>query len=105
MANSKYKSFIQLLFYLSAELPKGQGIRPVVQYLANMVDYEDNVRTALEYLVELAKEVEVFEIDASGKRMIKAAMRNNLLDKDIQIAGFNILNSLIITGRVVWIEL
>ncbi|CAG2251306.1 STKLD1 [Mytilus edulis] len=81
------------------ELPKGQGIRPVVQYLANMVDYEDNVRSALEYLVELAKEVEVFEIDASGKRMIKAAMRNNLLDKDIQIAGFNILNSLIITAQ------
>lgn len=85
----------------AAEVPKDQGVRKVVQYLANMVDYEDCVRSALEYLVELAREMEVFEIDASGKRMIKAAMRNNLLDKDIQIAGFNILNSLIITGRIV----
>ena len=81
------------------ELPRDQGVRSVVQYLANMVDYEDCVRSALEYLVELAKEVDVFEIDFSGKRMIKAAMRNNLLDKDIQIAGFNILNSLIVTAQ------
>lgn len=98
----KVQMYNLVVFIFAVELPRDQGVRTVVQYLANMVDYEDCVRSALEYLVELAKEVDVFEIDFSGKRMIKAAMRNNLLDKDIQIAGFNILNSLIVTGRTMY---
>ncbi|KAK3087169.1 hypothetical protein FSP39_002522 [Pinctada imbricata] len=83
-----------------ATLPKEGNILKVLEYLANMVDYEDSVKEAMEYLVSLSKEEEeVFTLDASSKRLVKAAMRNNLQSLEIQIAGCNIFNSLIISAE------
>jgi hypothetical protein len=36
-------------------VPKGQGVLKVLEYLANMVDYDECVKEALEYLLELSK--------------------------------------------------
>ncbi|KAJ8300816.1 hypothetical protein KUTeg_022335 [Tegillarca granosa] len=79
-------------------VPRDQGILPVIEYLAKMVDFEDCARQALEYLVELAKQEDTSEIDARAKRLIKFAMRNNLEDKDIQIFGCSVFSNLIITA-------
>ena len=79
-------------------MPKEGNILRVLEYLANMVDYEDCVRDALEYIVSLAKDNENFALDTSSKRLVKAAMRNNLQVQEIQIAGCNIFNNLVISG-------
>lgn len=80
-------------------VPKEGNVLKVMEYIATMVDFEECVAEALEYLVELSKQDDNFSLDINGKRMIKAAMRNNLPIKEIQIAGCNLFNCLIISGR------
>lgn len=80
-------------------VPKEGNVLKVMEYIATMVDFEECVAEALEYLVELSKQDDNFNLDINGKRMIKAAMRNNLPIKEIQIAGCNLFNCLIISGR------
>ncbi|XP_048777734.2 serine/threonine kinase-like domain-containing protein STKLD1 isoform X2 [Ostrea edulis] len=79
-------------------VPKDGNVLKVMEYIATMVDFEDCVAEALEYLVDLSKQDENFQLDINGKRMIKAAMRNNLPVKEIQTAGCNLLNTLVISA-------
>ncbi|XP_034302709.2 serine/threonine kinase-like domain-containing protein STKLD1 isoform X1 [Magallana gigas] len=80
-------------------VPKEGNVLKVMEYIATMVDFEECVAEALEYLVELSKQDDNFNLDINGKRMIKAAMRNNLPIKEIQIAGCNLFNCLIISAN------
>ncbi|XP_052222133.1 serine/threonine kinase-like domain-containing protein STKLD1 isoform X1 [Dreissena polymorpha] len=77
-------------------VPRGQGIFKVLEYIASLVDYEGCVRGALEYLLELAKSEDGLSLDPRGKKLIAMAMKNNMVDRDIQIHGCNVLNSLVI---------
>lgn len=90
-------SLVSILFL--GPVPKEGNVLKVMEYIATMVDFEECVAEALEYLVELSKQDDNFNLDINGKRMIKAAMRNNLPIKEIQIAGCNLFNCLIISGR------
>ena len=89
-----------IIIISTGPVPKEGNVLKVMEYIATMVDFEDCVAEALEYLVELSKQDENFQLDINGKRMIKAAMRNNLPIKEIQIAGCNLFNTLVISGQL-----
>lgn len=50
-------------------VPRDQGVMKVLEYLANMVDYENCVRDALSYLLEVAKSEEGLLLDARYSSM------------------------------------
>ncbi|XP_060595198.1 serine/threonine kinase-like domain-containing protein STKLD1 isoform X3 [Ruditapes philippinarum] len=81
-------------------VPKGQGVLKVLEYLANMVDYDECVKEALEYLLELSKSEGGLNLDPRGKKLVAMAMKNNMTDAEIQISGCNVLNSLVMCAEV-----
>ncbi|XP_060069798.1 serine/threonine kinase-like domain-containing protein STKLD1 [Ylistrum balloti] len=79
-------------------VPKDGGLIRILEHLATYIDYEEQVLESLTLILEMCKESETFQIDASGKRLISVAMRNNLQNENIQITGCSIFNRLLVTG-------
>ncbi|XP_033732002.1 serine/threonine kinase-like domain-containing protein STKLD1 isoform X2 [Pecten maximus] len=79
-------------------VPKDGGLIRILEHLANCIDYEEQVLESLSLILEMCKESETFQIDASGKRLISVAMRNHLQNENIQITGCSIFNRLLVTG-------
>ncbi|XP_071097519.1 serine/threonine kinase-like domain-containing protein STKLD1 [Haliotis cracherodii] len=78
---------------LTSESP---GILVVLEHIANMIDNEDCVKDGMEHLVELTKQEGVL-LEENSKRLIAAAMKNNINNKTIQIAGCNVFNNVIVS--------
>ncbi|KAL4218629.1 JUN phosphorylation [Mactra antiquata] len=79
--------------------PRNQGVMKVLEYLANMVDYESCVREALSYLMELSRSDDGLNLDPRGKKLVAMAMKNNMTDSQVQISGCNVLNSLVMSAE------
>ncbi|XP_053380430.1 serine/threonine kinase-like domain-containing protein STKLD1 isoform X2 [Mercenaria mercenaria] len=80
-------------------VPRGHGVLKVLEYLANMVDYDSCVQEALAYLLELSKSEGGLNLDPRGKKLVGMAMKNNMTDSEIQIHGCNVLNSLVMCAE------
>ncbi|CAH1787300.1 unnamed protein product [Owenia fusiformis] len=79
-------------------VPKGNGTDAVIKYLQENGPNEVSVQSALEYLVEITKE-EGTVISKDGKKTITKAMRDHIKCVEVQIAGCNIINNLIVTAE------
>lgn len=84
---------------LLGPVPRDQGVLRVLEYLANNIDFETCVSEALDYLLELSKTEQGLYLDPRGKKLVAMAMKNNMTDKNVQITGCNVLNSLVIAGE------
>lgn len=78
-------------------MPRNRGVDPVIDYLGSNLGNEECVRNALEHLAELTKD-DAPEVDSMSKKIILRAMNDYISETDIQIAGCNILNNLMVTG-------
>ena len=87
-----------MCLFVLGPVPRDQGVLRVLEYVANYIDFESCVSQALDYLLELSKTEEGLHLDPKGKKLIAMAMKNNMTDKNIQITGCNVLNSLVIAG-------
>ncbi|XP_021369620.1 serine/threonine kinase-like domain-containing protein STKLD1 isoform X2 [Mizuhopecten yessoensis] len=79
-------------------VPKEGGLIKVLEHLATNIDFEEQVLESLSTILEMCKESETLQVDATGKRLISVAMRNNLPQENIQITGCSIFNRLLVTG-------
>lgn len=79
-------------------IPKDGGLIRILEHLAHYIDYEEQVLESLCLILDMCKESETFQVDASGKRLISIAMRNHLQNEQIQITGCSIFNRLLVTG-------
>ncbi|XP_067662721.1 serine/threonine kinase-like domain-containing protein STKLD1 [Haliotis asinina] len=80
---------------LTSESP---GILVVLEHIAKMIDNEDCVKDGMEHLVELTKQDGVL-LEDNSKRLVAAAMKNNINNKTIQIAGCNVFNNVIVSAQ------
>lgn len=87
------------MFVLLEQIPKDQGVLTVLEYMANMVDFESAVQQCLEYFLELAKEEGGIDLNASGKRLVAVAMKNNSMDTNIQVLGCKLYNHLVVGSK------
>lgn len=91
-------------YVLTEPVPKNRGITAVVDYLLDNLVNEGCVKQAMQELVELTKEEEV-SIDVNAKRIIAKAMKDYIVEWDIQMWGCQIFNNLVITGTVSHVKL
>lgn len=92
---------ITVYLFIPGPVPRDQGVLKVLEYLANHIDFESCVSQALEYLLELSKTEEGLYLDPKGKKLVAMAMKNNMTDVNVQVAGCYVLNSLVIAGLYV----
>jgi hypothetical protein len=82
----------------SGTVPTDQGVVPVLAYIRAECESENAMKDAMAYFAGLTKE-EGTVVDEEGKNLIAQTMRDNIACVEIQVAGCNILNNLIVTGR------
>ncbi|XP_066293855.1 serine/threonine kinase-like domain-containing protein STKLD1 isoform X2 [Branchiostoma lanceolatum] len=79
-------------------VPKGKGIKAVIEYLKDQEQLEESVKEALVYLGELTKEQDSV-VDEAGKKVIVSCMRTNMSNVDIQTEACNVLQNLVVTAE------
>ncbi|XP_064649533.1 serine/threonine kinase-like domain-containing protein STKLD1 isoform X3 [Lineus longissimus] len=77
-------------------VPKEQGVTPVLAYIRSECESENALKDAMAYLAELTKEEDTV-VDDAGKKLVAQTMRENIACVEIQVAGCNILNNLIVS--------
>ena len=70
----------------------------VLEHLAGTIDFEECVKESLGRLLDLFKQKETIAMNNNSKRLIVLAMDSNMADPDIQIAGCDVLSSLVLSG-------
>ena len=98
MENSSPATVI-LLYLVAGPMPRNRGVDPVVDYLGANLGNENCVREALEYLSQLTKE-DGSNLDNTSKSIILRAMNDYVAERDIQVAGCNTLNNLVMGGEI-----
>ena len=83
---------------MTEPVPKERGIVAVVDYLLDNLVNEACVKQAMPMLVALTKE-EGATMDTNSKRVVAKAMKDYMVEWDIQMWGCQIFNNLVITGR------
>ncbi|XP_050407760.2 serine/threonine kinase-like domain-containing protein STKLD1 isoform X2 [Patella vulgata] len=81
---------------ISSLSPEAQGLLAILEHIAKSIDHETHVREGLEQLVGLTEKEDCILLDDKSKKLIAMAMRNNINDKGVQIAGCTVLNNLIV---------
>ena len=77
----------------------------VLEHLAGTIDFEECVKESLGRLLDLFKQKETIAMNNNSKRLIVLAMDSNMADPDIQIAGCDVLSSLVLSGIQVLVNL
>ena len=81
-------------------MPMGRGVDPMIDYLGCNLGNEECVRCALQHLASMTKD-DVPEVDGMSKNIILRAMNDYIGETDIVVAGLNVLNNLLVTGKCV----
>ena len=79
-------------------MPTDRGVRGVAEYLLDNLVNEACVKQAMPMLEALTKE-EGATMDTNSKRVVAKAMKDYMVEWDVQMWGCQIFNNLVITGN------
>ncbi|ESP03243.1 hypothetical protein LOTGIDRAFT_237772 [Lottia gigantea] len=84
---------------VSALSQESQGLLSILEHIAKSIDHEVQVRDGLQQLIGLTDKDTGVLLDDRSKKLVAMAMKNNINDKDIQIAGCSVLNNLVLKAE------
>lgn len=80
-------------------MPTDRGVRGVSEYLLDNLVNEGCVKQAMSQLATMTRNVEGESLDDNSKRVVAKAMKDYIIEWDIQMWGCQIFENLVIQGE------